>query len=682
MMFVYPTFLWALLAIAIPIIIHLFNFRRYKKVYFTNVKFLKELRHESKSKSRLKEILILAARCLAIASLVIAFCQPVAVTKNTKLNPGANAISIYIDNSFSMENVQKQGPLLSIAQLRAKDIVKAYGNADKFQLITNDFEGKHQRFYTKDDILNAIEEVKISPSVRQLSSVIKRQNEFLQSSGAPNKKIYAVSDAQRSTFDFETLKNDTTIKISLVPLSANQVNNVYVDSCWFETPLQQKGFIQKLHATIVNTGNSAINAGSAKLFLNKQQLALSSFSVEAGSKKEILFTFECKQSGFNFGSIKIEDYPITFDDELFFSFNSKINITVTLINGKSQTTSNAFESLFKSDSLFRLTSFNEQAIDYSAFKTSDVIVLNELPELSSGLLSEILKFMEKGGSLLIVPAVNSNLVSYGQFLSSLQLPVFTALDTFTVKTDKIETANKFYTGVFEKMEERINLPVITKHFKVSAGSRTNFESILSLQNSEPLLGVNKFNNGLIYLSTAPFSPDGGNISKHALFVPTVYRICFNSLKSTQLFYEVNSNSVLTLKNETGNNDQPPHIKEINKKADIIPEIHTVNNNILLYTRGQVTLPGFYEVVKNSAAVFPLAFNYSRKESNLACYPIDEIQKVIDTKGYRNIHLLNNTGEDISRQILEDAEGKKLWKLFILLALTFVLIEILLLRFLK
>ncbi|MGZ3920234.1 MAG: BatA domain-containing protein, partial [Bacteroidia bacterium] len=299
MMFVYPTFLWALLAIAIPIIIHLFNFRRYKKVYFTNVKFLKELRHESKSKSRLKEILILAARCLAIASLVIAFCQPVAVTKNTKLNPGANAISIYIDNSFSMENVQKQGPLLSIAQLRAKDIVKAYGNADKFQLITNDFEGKHQRFYTKDDILNAIEEVKISPSVRQLSSVIKRQNEFLQSSGAPNKKIYAVSDAQRSTFDFETLKNDTTIKISLVPLSANQVNNVYVDSCWFETPLQQKGFIQKLHATIVNTGNSAINAGSAKLFLNKQQLALSSFSVEAGSKKEILFTFECKQSGFN-----------------------------------------------------------------------------------------------------------------------------------------------------------------------------------------------------------------------------------------------------------------------------------------------------------------------------------------------------------------------------------------------
>lgn len=683
MMFVYPTFLWALLAIAIPVIIHLFNFRRYKKVYFTNVKFLKELRHESKSKSRLKEILILIARCLAIAALVIAFCQPIITTKNSAVNLGANAVSIYIDNSFSMDNVQKQGPLLSIARLRAKDIVKAYGNADKFQIITNDFEGKHQRLYSNEDVLHIIDEIQISPAVRQLSDVIKRQREFIKTSSAPNKKVYCISDAQRSTFNIEELVNDTSVSTTLVPLTANRVNNLYIDSCWFDTPLQQKGFIQKLHATIVNTGNSAVNAGSAKLFLNKQQLALASFSIEPASKKEVQFTFECKQSGFNFASIKIDDYPITFDDELFFAFNSEINIAVTLINGKSMKENKAFESLFKSDSLFSLSSFNEQAIDYGSFKASDIIILNELTDLSSGLYSEILKFLNQGGAVLIVPAKSSNQASYNQFLTSLQMPLLIGLDTFTLKSDKIEMANKFYTGVFEKMEDRLNLPVINTHFKLSKNSRSNFENILVLQNGDPLLGFNRFKNGLVYLSSAPFSSEGGNMSKHALFVPTIYRMCFNSLKSTPLFYEVNANSVLNLKNEAGNsNDQPPHIKEINNKADIIPEIHTLNNSMFLYTRSQIKTPGFYEVFKNTVAVFPLAFNYSRTESNLTCYTPEEITTIIESKLYKHIHVMDNTDDDITKQISNEAQGKKLWKLFILLALTFILIEILLLRFLK
>lgn len=682
MMFVYPTFLWALLALTIPIIIHLFNFRRYKKVYFTNVKFLKELQQESKSKLRLKEILVLTARCLTIAALVFAFCQPIQVNENNALNLGANAISIYVDNSFSMENVQKQGPLLSIAKIRAKDIVKAFGNADKFQVITNDFEGKHQRFYTKEDILNAIDEIKISPSVKLLSSVLKRQSEFLNSSNLPNKKAYAISDAQKSTFDVASIKNDTSIKTSLIPLAANQVNNIYIDTCWFETPLQQKGFIQKLHACIVNTGASSVNAGSAKLFLNKQQLALTSFSLDALSKKEVLFTFECKQTGFNYGSIKIEDYPITFDDELFFSFNSKINIGVTLISGKELKDNNAFETLFKNDSLFKLYSFSEQAVDYSAFKTSDVIVLNELQDLSSGLLSEVTKFIDQGVSLLIVPSLQSNLNSYNQFLTSMQLPVITTLDTFKLKTDKIETLNKFYTGVFEKTEDRLNLPLINKHFKLSKNSRSNMEAILSLQNGDLLLGFNRYANGFTYLSSAPFSPASGNFSKHALFVPTIYRICFNSLKSTRLFYEVNANNVITIKNENINGDKPPHIKDLNNKSDVIPEIHSVNNTMLLYTRAQLNLPGFYEVIKNNIPSLPLAFNYSRKESDLSSYSAGEIEKIILEKVLKNVSVIDNTEEDISKQILEEAQGKKLWKLFILLALTFVLFEILLLRFLK
>ncbi len=683
MMFVYPAFIWALAAVTIPIIIHLFNFRRYKKVYFTNVKFLKELQHQSKSKSRLREILVLIARCLAIACLVLAFCQPVLFDKGTVItNTGAKAVSIYIDNSFSMENVNKQGPLLEIAKNKAKEIIKAFGNGDKFQVITNDFEGKHQRFNSKEDAINVIDEVKISSATRLYSDVLKRQTEFLRSSNLVDQKVYALSDAQETTFNLNEIQNDTTVKVTIVPLKANEVNNIYIDTCWFETPLQQKGFIQKLHANIVNYGNTNLEIGSAKLFLNKQQIAISSFSVEANSKKEIQFTFECKKEGVNYGSIKIEDFPITFDDELFFAFNSKVNVSVCLINGKDQTQDNAIATLFKTDSLFKLNSFSEQAIDFGAFKTSDVVILNQLAELSSGLMAEVTKFTGTGGSVVFIPSQNANIVSYNQGLNMLQMPNLVALDSSKLKVDKIELASKFYAGVFEKISDRLNLPVVTNHFKVTRTNNMDFETILMLQNSDALFGLSRKDNALVYLFTVPLNEKCTNFPKHALFVPTFYQICFNSLKSVPLSYQASSNVVINIKNDIASVDQPPHIKQVGGLLDVIPESRALNNGMALYTQRQINLPGFFEVQRNNTLLLPLAFNYSRKESNLKCRDIEQLKKIINDKAFKNIQLIEDTSEDITSQIQQGAEGKKLWKIFIILTLLFIGIEIALLRFLK
>jgi hypothetical protein len=683
MTFVSPLFLWALAAVSVPIIIHLFNFRRYKKVYFTNVKFLKELQHESKSKSRLKEILVLIARCMAIACLVLAFAQPVIPEKNNAIrHTGANAIGIYLDNSFSMENVNKQGPLLELAKTRAKELIQVFDNADKFQIITNDFEGRHQRFHTKEDALNIVDDIKISSSVRTLNEVIKRQTDFINSSNYQNKKIYIFSDAQKTTFDLDKLQPDTSIRTTLIPLQANQVNNVFIDTCWFETPVQQKGFIQKLHAKIVNSGKNTIDVGSAKLVLGGAQVAISSFSLEPDTHTEIVFTFECKQNGFNYGSVKIEDYPVTFDDELFFAFNSRINISVCLINGKDQPSANAFSSLFSNDSLFKFISFSEQTIDYGAFRSSDVIILNQLEELSSGMISELLKFTSQGGALVIVPSIKAGAISYNNASAALRLPSLGVLDSSQTKTEKIELGSGFFTGVFDKVEERLNLPLVTQHYKLLSGNKNDFEPILLLQNSDPLFGMTRLNNAQVYLFSTPLTETATNFNKHALFVPVFYRISFNSLKSSVLFYPVNTNMIINLKNDVNIGEQPPHIKDLENKTDIIPEMRSINNSLFLYTRAQIKTPGFYKVERNQQALLPLAFNYSRRESNLAVLDISEITKIIADKGWKQVTLIEDSQSDISKQIMLGAEGKKLWKLFIILALIFIATEVLLLRLLK
>ncbi|MBK7009513.1 MAG: BatA and WFA domain-containing protein [Saprospiraceae bacterium] len=208
MHFLYPGFLWSLLALAIPVIIHLFYFRRFKRVYFTNVRFLKEIKEETSSRNKLKNLLILAMRLLAVACLVFAFAQPFIPT-GQQVKLGEKAVSIFIDNSFSMAAEKENIPLLDLAKDRAEKIVNAYGEDTRFQIITHDFEGRHQRLVSKDEALAMIEEIVISPAVQPLSKVINRQRQVLK---GDHHLIFLISDFQKSITDLKPWTDSLTCK--------------------------------------------------------------------------------------------------------------------------------------------------------------------------------------------------------------------------------------------------------------------------------------------------------------------------------------------------------------------------------------------------------------------------------------------------------------------------------------
>ena len=115
MIFGNPAMLWGLLAVLIPVVVHLFNFRRYKKVYFSNVDQLVDLRTESRRHNNLRQWLVLAMRVLAIDFLVLAFAQPVIGHRNGNARSGQTAVSIFVDNSYSMAGASGDGSLLDLA---------------------------------------------------------------------------------------------------------------------------------------------------------------------------------------------------------------------------------------------------------------------------------------------------------------------------------------------------------------------------------------------------------------------------------------------------------------------------------------------------------------------------------------------------------------------------------------
>ena len=681
MNFLFPTFLIGLTAIAIPIIIHLFNFRKYKKVYFTNVQFLKELKQESDSKSKLKEWLILAMRILAIVCLVFAFAQPF-IPGKVKTIQGEKAISIYIDNSFSMESINKKGTLLENAKTYATEIANTFNASDKFQLLTNDFEGKHQRFISKEEFIEQLNDVKISSATKSINDVVKRQQDFLQNSASKNKRIFLLSDFQKNISVISKADIDTSIAINCIPITSSEVNNVYIDSVWFETPVQQYETQQIIHAVIINKSNKDIENGSLKLYINDAQVSLASFNVSVGNKKDVSISFTVKVKGINRGVLKIEDYPITYDDQFYFSFNAQTSITAIVINGKETKTAGNFRSLMQNDSLFIYKENNEAAIDYSLFAKANIIILNELSTLTSGLTSELQKFVNAGGSVVVFPNKKSDIVSYNTSFQSLQLPQIIKLDTANIKTQGINFEQGLYEGVFDKIDQRMDLPKVFEHFEFTKATNSNSQGLVLLQNGQFLLSLNMLGNGKVYLFSIPSDETSSNLLKHALFVPTLIKMSILSLKPAPVYYKTAINEVISLNSTSNFSDKPLHIVRLDKKVDIIPEHRLLNNATALFTQNQITEAGHYNIEENNVIIKDLAFNFDRKESDMSFMGQEDLQKQIDEKVLKNVSIIQPSEKSLTNALQEVNDGKKLWKLFLILALMFLAAEILIIRAFK
>lgn len=687
MNFTYPAFLFALSAIAIPIIIHLFNFRKFKTVYFSNIRFLKEVKQETQAKSKLKHLLVLAARILAIAFLVFAFAQPFIPVDNRKVVAGDKAVSIFIDNSFSMDAINKNGTLLDEAKKRAAEIVSAYKPTDRFQLLTNDFEGKHQRLVNREEFTELLDEIKISPSIRSISEVSSRQMDLLQQGSNKSKVAFLISDFQKTISNFSQLKNDTSVAINLVPLTAAEKSNVYIDTCWFETPVRQLNQVEKLHVRIKNVSEKVLENNAIKLFINEQQKTPASFNVDKESETEVVLSFVSRETGLQHCRIELNDYPVTFDDKFYFSFDVAKNIPVLSINASGSETQNGspfINKLFGADSLFVLANFQENKLDYSTLSGYRLILLNELKTISSGLAQELKRFMVNGGSVLVFPNAESDLNAYREFLLGVNANYFERLDTINTKVDKINLEHTIYKDVFDQKTfsaTNLNLPVVNSHFAISKSSRSSEESLLRLQNGDAFFSQYTVEKGKLYLSAVSLHPDFSNFVKHALFVPTLYKVGMYSQATAPLFYTIGNDEALeSTASVSGENVY--HIRSLKNDFDIIPEHKVMDGKTQILAHNQVTNAGNYNLYAGKELISGVSFNFNRKESDLSCFTQDELNVQLAENDLDNINIIKTGAQSLQQSLMELEQGKKLWKLCIILALLFLAAEVLLLRFMK
>ncbi len=671
MNFLYPGFLFALLTVAIPVIIHLFNFRKFKKVYFSNVAFLKEIKEQNSSRERLKNLLILLCRILAIIFLVLAFARPFLPSTSKIDQSKGNIVSIYLDNSYSMEAVNKEGNLLDEAKRKAKEIVKAFQLNDRFQLLTNDFEGKHQRLLNADELLQAVDEVKISSANRLLQQVLNRQQSVF--TGAANRFIYIISDFQRGFAGEEPIKTSSNANISLIKINANDLPNVAVDSVWLLSPVHQPNATEKLVVQLRNYGEEdAINI-PVKLSINNQQKAISSLNVAAGKTQIDTLSYSGLKLGWQKGTVTIKDFPLTFDDQLNFSFKVNEDQKVLSINGLQS--ARYIKALFGADSYFKLTEMPEANINYSALSNYSLIVLNGLNNPSSGLAQELKAYLNNGGTIAIFPNLAVNPSVYSQFLTAMNLPAVTGLNNTPTKVSSIELKHPIFKDVFEALPQNIDLPQVNKYFSFAENNNSSKENLLLLPGNKLFFARYSIGSGQVYLSATALDSEDSNLAKHPIFVPLMYKVAFSSAKEQPIYYIAMRDNVLESQKITLGNNQS--LKLVADNFEVIPEVRQTNGKTLLYIADQVKRAGFYDVKKADSTLAVIAFNDNRKESDMHYNESKDLEKLF---GKQQVAFLDPRSDSVVSSVSAKNNGTELWKLCLILALFFLAIEILLVRF--
>ncbi len=374
-----PQLLIALLAIAIPIIIHLFNLRKYRVIRFSSIRLLKDITKAKRSQSRIKNILILLTRIFTLTFLILAFSKPY-IPLDEKKSTLAKDIFIYIDNSFSMESVSADGMLLDKAKNTAIKISNMYDNSCDFYLINNDFLSKHNKALTRNEIQKLIQQIDVSPQYRSINDIINRVQSLDKKN--QNTHLYLISDLQQSTFlDNKEIKEDPNINIVILPLNNTIDNNIYIDSCWLTSPIIRDGKNIEIFATLHNISNKEISNLPAFLHVNGQQKAISNFSILPNERKEISFNFTPLTTGFKHCKISFQDYPITFDDNFYFSFKILEQINVMAVYEDQP--SLAFKSLYQDDKIIYYNEYSTRKIKYEEIKNHQLLILDELDNIST-----------------------------------------------------------------------------------------------------------------------------------------------------------------------------------------------------------------------------------------------------------------------------------------------------------
>lgn len=675
MQWVYPQFLFALAVLLIPLLIHLFHFRRYRTVFFSSLTFLKSVEQNRQSVRKLKYWIIFACRALAFTFLVFAFAQP--YFPSTSSGSKNEIVCFYIDNSFSMQRLGENGELLSEACDIVRSTAKDAPANSTFLLLTNELEGTQLKTLTRAQLIEAIDQVKPTPLVRKASDILNFWNNFKLQAGKSGQLIY-ISDFQASTFGNPAHFDNWTGKLYPVQLKPVNDGNLYIDSIWFASPVQKKGEKQTLFARLRNDGNE--NFESVDVNIRTQSFNRDLFArIPAKGTDTIELTYFNSQFGLLQATVNVNDRQMTSDDNYYFSYESRDNCKVLIVNGPDAVPNVSL--VYGLDSYYVQESTGENQLSQGALTAMDLVVLNGLNQVSGEQIELLSGFAENGGTVLCLPGTNAGITGWNSLLSKLHLPELIQLQKSESPIRNVNTADHFYDGVFRNNPREIHLPAVSGYYQLKKSTNTQAIDLLTLRNGNSFF-VRSTGKQKAYLCASPLSPDFSSFTSNQLFSTFLLRIGETSQQLPPYYLVIGNDGSYPLNTNIGT-DQAVHLRR--GSIDFIPRIFTRQNRSWISLQGLETVKqlvaGNYEVVLEGKQIGGLSVNYNRSESRTAALSAEDINTRFASAGIDVAPAKDLSGWQNAGMLQIDQE-QSWWKFCVFLVLVFLFAEMTIIYFWK
>ncbi|MAB49167.1 MAG: hypothetical protein CMC76_08730 [Flavobacteriaceae bacterium] len=641
MQFKHPELLYALFLLIVPILIHLFQLRRFQKVQFTNVKFLKAVKLQTRKSSQLKKWLTLLTRMLLLACAIIAFAQP--FIPNTEDFNEAQETVVYLDNSYSMQATGKNGSLLNEA---IQDMINNFPEDEKISLFTNTQTFRNTSLKAlKNDLI----QLEHSPTQLNYDALFIKGKELFSKDKSSSKNLILISDFQQKNNPI-TFETDSTINLKLVQPKSTLVSNVSIDSVYIANSNSET---LDLNVKLSNQGE-AIDNITVSLFNDDVLLAKNAVDISESSEA----TFSVSNNAVINGKLVIEDAGLQYDNSFYFNINAKPKIKVLAIN---ENTDDNFLKRIYTDDEFEYNSFKINNLNFNLIPDQNLIILNELESISDALKTALISFKNDGGYILTIPSKEANLNTYNQLFKNINLPQYNSLSSQQKRITTINYNHPLLANAFYSKVTNFQYPKVESSYSFSS----NANSVLSYEDGNAFL----VGSDGIYAFSSALNDENSNFKNSPLIVPVLYNIGKQSLKLPQLYYTIGQPNSIAINAALGQDDI---LTLGTPENSVIPLQKTYSKTVVLETQEYPENAGIYEVKNKSEVIQNLSFNFNRTESNLS---------YLDVKNTANISVNESLATTIN-DIKSSSTINALWKWFVIFALVFLIIEILLLKYLK
>lgn len=640
MQFKYPEILWALLLLVIPIIIHLFQLRRFKKTPFTNVKLLKKVVSESRKSSILKKWLLLVTRLGLLAALVVAFAQP--------FKADATALQekeyvFYLDNSFSMQTKIQGSTLL---QSMVQEFIKNISEDEQFTLLTND---KVYSNVVIEDIKNELLQLPVSSKQLTIEEIILAAETYFKNESGTSKITVLISDFQ-SSMGPPPVDSLYKTKVHYIKPNFELPTNISIDSMYLSTMDNDK---VELIAEL--SSSQSIETTAVSLYNGDKLIAKTAAKFNKNKKASVQFSIAPNSS--IIGRVVLSDNGLAYDNQFHFTIDVPEKIKVLTIG----TADTGYLSKIFTDPEFSFSNSSLAQLNYGVLESYNLIILNELEAIPSSLTTAIKSFTANGGNFILIPAPEIDITSYNLLTSSYSNTTYKSSINQRIAVANVVFDHPLYTNVFEKRVANFQYPVVNSYYQTT----TTIPAALGLQNGTPFL--NGADN--VYFFSASLSQKNSNFQNSPLIVPTFYNMGINSLKRTPLYNTLGKSTTVEIPISLSKDNILTLVKGT---ESFIPQQRLLPKKVALSFKESPDTDGTFSIKNNETILKHISFNYNRDESNLFYSELDEISP----------NLVHQNVPSFFKETQKANTINEFWKWFAILALSFIFLETIFQRILK